>query len=94
VSESRVLTRIIEPKMGEIIGGWRKLHNEEHNNSHPSPHIRRMVKSRRTRWEGYVSCMERRGMHTRFWWERQKEREYYKDLGIDGRTILKWISDK
>jgi hypothetical protein len=27
--ENRVLTRIFAPKKDEVIGGWRKLHNEE-----------------------------------------------------------------
>jgi hypothetical protein len=29
VYENRVLRRIIGPKRDEIIGGWRKVHNEE-----------------------------------------------------------------
>jgi hypothetical protein len=29
VFENRVLRRIFGPKRDEIIGGWRKLHNEE-----------------------------------------------------------------
>jgi hypothetical protein len=34
VFENRVLMRIIEPKRDEIIGGWRKLHNEEFHYLH------------------------------------------------------------
>jgi hypothetical protein len=29
VSESRVLRRIFGPKRDEVMGGWRKLHDEE-----------------------------------------------------------------
>jgi hypothetical protein len=29
VFENRVLTRIFEPKRGEVTGEWRKLHEEE-----------------------------------------------------------------
>jgi hypothetical protein len=29
VFESRVLRKIIGPKRDEVMGGWRKLHNEE-----------------------------------------------------------------
>jgi hypothetical protein len=29
VFENRVLRRIFGPKKGEMVGGWRKLHNEE-----------------------------------------------------------------
>jgi hypothetical protein len=33
VFEKRVLRRAFGPKRDEIIGGWRKLHNEELHNS-------------------------------------------------------------
>jgi hypothetical protein len=39
----------------EVIGGWRKLHNEEINNLYCSPSIIRMIKSRRVRWAGHVA---------------------------------------
>jgi hypothetical protein len=32
VFENRVLRRVFGPKRGEIIGDWRKLHNEELHN--------------------------------------------------------------
>jgi hypothetical protein len=32
VFENRVLRRIFGPKMDEVTGGWRKLHNEELHN--------------------------------------------------------------
>jgi hypothetical protein len=47
VFENRVLRRIFGPKMDEVTGGWRKLHNEEHHNLYSSPSIIRMIKSRR-----------------------------------------------
>jgi hypothetical protein len=49
VFENRVLRRIFEPKGDGVIGGWRKLHSEELHNLHSSPHIIRMIKSRRLR---------------------------------------------
>jgi hypothetical protein len=50
VFENRVLRRIFDPKRGKkIIGGWRKLHNEELHNLYASPDIIRMMKSRRMR---------------------------------------------
>jgi hypothetical protein len=47
VFENRVLRRIFGPKRDEVIGGWRKLHNEELHNLYSSPSIIRMIKSRR-----------------------------------------------
>jgi hypothetical protein len=43
----RVRTGCWGPKTDEETGGWRKLHYEELHNLYSSPHIIRMVKSRR-----------------------------------------------
>jgi PAS domain-containing protein len=37
VFENRVLRRMFGPKRDEMIGGWRKLHNEELHNLYISP---------------------------------------------------------
>jgi hypothetical protein len=55
VFENRVL-RIFGPK-DEVIGGWRKLHEEELHNVYCSPSIIRIIKSRRMRWAGHVARM-------------------------------------
>jgi hypothetical protein len=34
VPENRLLGRIFGPKMEEVAGGWRRLHNKELRNSH------------------------------------------------------------
>jgi hypothetical protein len=52
-----VLRRIFGLKRDDIIGGWRKLHNEELHNLYSSPDIIRRIKSRRMRWAGHVACM-------------------------------------
>jgi hypothetical protein len=75
VSENRVLRRIYGQKGDEIIGGWRKLHNEELRNLYSSPNIIRMIKSR-MRWAGYLARMGRRETHIWFWWESQMERDH------------------
>jgi hypothetical protein len=45
--ENRVLRRIFGPKMDEVTGEWRKLHNEEVHNQYALPNIITMMKSRR-----------------------------------------------
>jgi hypothetical protein len=57
VFENRVLRRILGPKRNEVMGEWRKLHNEELHNLYSSPDIIRQVTSRRMRWAGHVACM-------------------------------------
>jgi hypothetical protein len=51
-----VLRRIFGPKRDEVIGGWRKLHNEELHNLYSSPNVIRMIKSR-MKWVGQVPHM-------------------------------------
>jgi hypothetical protein len=55
VFENRALRGIFGPKRDEVIGGWRKLHNEEFHNLYCSPHIIIMIKPRRIRWSGNVA---------------------------------------
>jgi hypothetical protein len=57
VFENRVLRRIFGPKMDEVTGEWRKLHNEELHNLYLSPDIIRQVRLRRMRWAGHVARM-------------------------------------
>jgi hypothetical protein len=47
VFEGVVLRRTLGLKRGEIIGGWRKLHNEELHNLYSSPSVLNMMKTRR-----------------------------------------------
>jgi hypothetical protein len=55
--ENRVLRRIFGPKRDGVMGGWRKLHNEELHDLYSLPSIIRIIKSRRMRWAGYVAQM-------------------------------------
>jgi hypothetical protein len=57
VFENRVLRRIFGPKMDEVTGGWRKLHNQKLRGLYSSPSIVRVIKARRMRWAGHVARM-------------------------------------
>jgi hypothetical protein len=91
VVESRVLRRLDGSKRKEMVGDWRKFHNEELRNSKSSPNIIRVVKSRRMRWSGHIAHVRKRGMHTGFWQESQKERDHQNDRDIGVRIMFKGI---
>jgi hypothetical protein len=52
VFENSVLRRISRPKMEEVAGGRRSLHNEDLLNFYASQNIIRMMKSRRMKLMG------------------------------------------
>jgi hypothetical protein len=56
VSENRVLRRIFGPKMQEVVGGCRRLNNENLHNLNALKNTVRVIKSR-TRCEGHLACM-------------------------------------
>jgi hypothetical protein len=80
VFENRVLRRIFGLKRDEVMGGWRKLHNEEIHNLYSSPSIIRMMKSRRMRWAGHVAQMGQRGMHIGYWIDLPEDMDHWKAL--------------
>jgi hypothetical protein len=51
------MRRMFGPKRDEVIGGWRKLHNEELHNLYSSPSINRTKMSRRVIWAGHAVRM-------------------------------------
>jgi hypothetical protein len=55
VFENRMRRRMLGSKRDKVMGGWKKLHNEELHNSYSSPNIVRMMKSRTMRWAGHVA---------------------------------------
>ena len=64
VFENMVLRRIFGPRKDEVMGEWRRLHNEELNDLYSSPNIVRVIKSRRMGWAGHVARMgEKRGLY-------------------------------
>jgi hypothetical protein len=55
VFENRVLRRIFGPKRDEVIGEWRKLHNDELHDLYSSPSIIRIIKLKRIRRTEHVA---------------------------------------
>jgi hypothetical protein len=51
ITMRRISRRIFGPKKDEVIGDWRKLHNEELNDLYSSPTIVRVIKWRMI-WAG------------------------------------------
>jgi hypothetical protein len=86
VFENRVLRRILGPKRDEVIGEWRKLHNEELHDLYSSPSIIRIIKSRWMRWAGHVARMG-------------EKRNAYRLVGMPeekrplGRPRRRWVDD-
>jgi hypothetical protein len=58
VFENRVLRRIFGPKKDEVMGEWRKLHNEELRDLYSLPSIIRIFNSRRMKWPGHAARIE------------------------------------
>jgi hypothetical protein len=52
-----VLRRTFGPKRDEMVGGWRKLHNEELHSLYSSPDTVGMIKSWKMRWTGNLESM-------------------------------------
>ena len=87
VFENMVLRRIFGPRRDEVMGEWRRLHNEELNDLYCSPNIVRVIKLRRMRWAGHVARMG-------------EEREVYKVLVGKrvgkrplGRPRCRWVDN-
>jgi hypothetical protein len=58
VFENRILRRIFGPKR-DANAEWRRLHNEKLHTLYRPPYIVRVIKSRRLRWAGHVSRIEK-----------------------------------
>jgi hypothetical protein len=76
VFENRVLSRTVGPKRDEVMGNWRKLHNEELRNLYSSPNIITKIKSRRMRWAGHVARIGGKTNAYRILVGSQKERDH------------------
>jgi hypothetical protein len=62
-----VLWRTFGLKRDEMVGGWRKMHNEQLHNLYSLPNIIRMIKSRRMIRKGMLHAWGRSRMHIGFW---------------------------
>jgi hypothetical protein len=66
-----------------------KLHSGSHN-LYSSPNIIRVINSRGMKWSGHVACMEkmRKAYKSQ---ENQNGRDHMRDIGTDGKIILRTI---
>jgi hypothetical protein len=55
---NRVLRRIFGAKMEEVVGGWRRLHNEEQPNLYVATNNIKVATSRMMIWMRHVARME------------------------------------
>jgi hypothetical protein len=67
VSENRVLRRIFGSKMEEVVGGWKRLQNEELHNLYASQYIIWVIRLRRVEHVArmvYEKCVQKFGWQT------------------------------
>jgi len=82
-----VLRRIFGPRRDEVMGEWRRLHNEELNDLYSSHNIVCVIKSRRMRWAGHVARMgEERGCIGCCWGKPEGKRPL-------GRPRRRWVDN-
>jgi hypothetical protein len=82
VFQNRVLRqkKIFGPQREEVVGGWRRLHNEVLHSLYVTPNIIRVMESRRMSWTGHVAHMEETRKACMFWSENLKGRDHLEDL--------------
>jgi hypothetical protein len=85
------LRKIFGPKEEEIIWQCRKLHKEELHDLYSSSNINRVMKLRRMRCEGHVTCIDGREARTDHCCLNLKGKDNLEAPGVDRRIILKWI---
>jgi len=59
-----------------------------------SPNINRVIKSRRMRWAEHIARMGDMRMYVKLWSANLKGRDNLRDLGVDEKIKLEWISGK
>jgi hypothetical protein len=82
-----VLRRIFGLKIDNVMGDWRKLHNEELHNMHSLPSIIRMLKSRRMKWAEHVARMAEKRSGYRILVEKPERKRPL------GTSRCRWVDD-
>jgi hypothetical protein len=94
--EYRTLRRKFGPKGGEMVGGWRKMHNEELQKFYSWPNIIRMLKSRRYSWTWHVAHKGIRGTRSGKTPLGRSRRIWNDNIKIDPREVvwscIDWIN--
>jgi hypothetical protein len=90
----RVLRRIFGPKREEVVGGWRRLHNEKLLNVSASPNTITLITSRRMKSARHVARMDLKKYAYNILVGKPQRKNTRKDLGVDGRIVLEWILGK
>jgi hypothetical protein len=81
VFNKSVLKRKLGSKREGVVGGWRRMHNEELCNLYASPNIIRVIvkEDKIQRTLAYMQEMR----NTKFWSGNLKGRDHSQNLGID-----------
>jgi len=89
-----LLPKLFGPKRYEVTGQWRKLHNDELNDLYSTRTLNSREQIEKNEIGGHVARMEKRDVHTGFWWGNLRERDHLEDPRLDGKIILRWIVRK
>jgi hypothetical protein len=92
VLENMILERIFGPKRDEGTRGCRKVPAEEVNKLRFTPGIIMMMKLMTMWWAGHIEQMGAMRNAQKILIGSLNRRDNSKDLGINKRTLLKWIS--
>jgi hypothetical protein len=71
-----------------------KVQNEELYALYSTPDIIRVIKPKRLRWVGHLARMRAMRDAYKILVKKPERRKQFEDPKVDGRIILKWISEK
>jgi hypothetical protein len=91
--ENRVLRRIFGSDRNEVIGGWRKFHDEGCHKLYTLPNIVRMIKSRKWSLMGHVARFGAMRKAYNVLVGNLKETYHWEDV-VSGKLILKLILEE